>query len=205
MQVSRLLLQFLKQSASRADLTGSLLTGNCHQIAAGTISRYLALLAVGCCTRRQMLKERLWKRRSLDFLARWPRSERSTPPRPRRTPAPSDVLRANSFAELLEPIPNAAALLRAVDKSRPNPPADENVQLAQYYHHHHHHHHHHAFIRDMDMTRIWLRAWIWLWPRCRGRAGVPPLLSSPSPSSPPPQLLPPRLLVSCAMTIKTGP
>ena len=59
------------------------------------------------------------------------------------TPAPSDVLRANSFAELLEPIPNAAALLRAVDESRPNPPADENVQLAQYYHHHHHHHHHH--------------------------------------------------------------
>jgi hypothetical protein len=59
------------------------------------------------------------------------------------TPAPSDVLRANSFAELLEPIPNAAALLRAVDESRPNPPADENVQLAQFYHHHHHHHHHH--------------------------------------------------------------
>jgi hypothetical protein len=62
------------------------------------------------------------------------------------TPAPSDVLRANSFAELLEPIPNAAALLKAVDESRPNPAADENVQLAQYYyHHHHHHHHHHSF------------------------------------------------------------
>ena len=35
------------------------------------------------------------------------------------SPAPSDVLRANSFADLLEPIPNAAALLLAVDKSGP--------------------------------------------------------------------------------------
>ncbi len=61
------------------------------------------------------------------------------------TPAPSDVLRANSFAELLEPIPNAAALLMAVDESRPNPSAGDNVQLAQFYHHHHHHHHHHGY------------------------------------------------------------
>jgi hypothetical protein len=62
------------------------------------------------------------------------------------TPAPSDVLRANSFADLLQPIPNAAALLKAVDESTPNPSADENVQVAQYYdHHHHHHHHHHSF------------------------------------------------------------
>ncbi len=62
------------------------------------------------------------------------------------SPAPTDVLRANSFADLLEPIPNAAALLQAVDKSAPVPSADENVQLAQYYyHHHHHHHHHHGF------------------------------------------------------------
>jgi hypothetical protein len=59
------------------------------------------------------------------------------------SPAPTDVLRANSFADLLEPIPNAAALLQAVDESGPVPSADENVQLAQFYHHHHHHHHHH--------------------------------------------------------------
>jgi guanyl-specific ribonuclease Sa len=58
---------------------------------------------------------------------------------PTPSPAPTDVLRANSFADLLEPIPNAAALLQAVDESRPAPSADENVQLAQYYHHHHHH------------------------------------------------------------------
>ena len=66
---------------------------------------------------------------------------------PTPSPAPTDVLRANSFADLLEPIPNAAALLQAVDESAPAQSADENVQLAQivigrpYYHHHHHHHH----------------------------------------------------------------
>jgi hypothetical protein len=63
-------------------------------------------------------------------------------------PAPTDVLRANSFADLLEPIPNAAATLQAVDESRPAPEA--NVQLAQFVvfpHHHHHHHHHHGYGR----------------------------------------------------------
>ncbi len=72
------------------------------------------------------------------------------------TPAPRDVLNANSFADLLEPIPNAVALLRVVDESKPAPSADENIQLAQYHHHHayrrrfrhhHHHHHHHSFYR----------------------------------------------------------
>jgi hypothetical protein len=62
------------------------------------------------------------------------------------TPSPTETLRANSFAELLEPIPNAAALLQAVDEQQPAASADANVQLAQY-HHHHHHHHHHAYRR----------------------------------------------------------
>jgi hypothetical protein len=67
---------------------------------------------------------------------------------PTPSPAPTDVLRANSFAELLEPIPNAASLLQAVDESAPSPSADEKVQLAQLYvYHHHHHHHHHGFYR----------------------------------------------------------
>ncbi|MGZ5874668.1 MAG: hypothetical protein ACXWKP_21420 [Bradyrhizobium sp.] len=66
---------------------------------------------------------------------------------PTPTPVPSDALRANSFADLLKPIPNAAAVLKVVDQSRPNPSADENVKLAQYYHHHHHHHHHHHGFR----------------------------------------------------------
>ena len=68
---------------------------------------------------------------------------------PTPSPAPSDVLRANSFADLLEPIPNAASLLQAVDESAPAP--DANIQLAQlvigFGHHHHHHHHHHAWRR----------------------------------------------------------
>ena len=57
------------------------------------------------------------------------------------TPNPMETLRANSFAELLEPIPNAVALLQAVDE-QPAPSAEGNIQLAQFYHHHHHHHHH---------------------------------------------------------------
>jgi hypothetical protein len=61
-------------------------------------------------------------------------------------PNPTETLRANSFAELLEPIPNAAALLQAVDEQAPAESAGANVQLAQY-HHHHHHHHHHAYRR----------------------------------------------------------
>jgi hypothetical protein len=56
-------------------------------------------------------------------------------------PAPTDILRANSFADLLEPIPDAVALLQAVDENAPAASRDENVQLAQYHHHHHHHHH----------------------------------------------------------------
>jgi hypothetical protein len=61
------------------------------------------------------------------------------------TPDPSDALKANSFAELLEPIPNATALLNAMDEK---PATENNVQLAYHHHHHHHryfrrHHHHH--------------------------------------------------------------
>jgi hypothetical protein len=56
-------------------------------------------------------------------------------------PTPTEILRANSYADLLEPIPNAAMLLQVVDESAPLPSANENVQLAQFYHHHHHHHH----------------------------------------------------------------
>jgi hypothetical protein len=73
---------------------------------------------------------------------------------PAPSPAPSDVLRANSFVDLLQPIPNAAALLRAVDESGPSPLADENVQLAQFYHHHHHHHHHSQYRRYDDAPRV---------------------------------------------------
>jgi hypothetical protein len=68
-------------------------------------------------------------------------------------PAPTDVLRANSFADLLKPIPNASALLQAIDESAPVPSAEGNVQVAQFYHHHHHHHHHSQY-RRYDEPRV---------------------------------------------------
>jgi hypothetical protein len=60
-------------------------------------------------------------------------------------PAAAPALQpASSFAELLEPIPNAVELLNAENqRAASDPAADEHpVQLAQYYYHHHHHHHH---------------------------------------------------------------
>ena len=55
---------------------------------------------------------------------------------PAPAPSVSDILRVQSYAELLDPIPNAAALLRVVDAA----PAPEpgSVQQVQYYEHHHH-------------------------------------------------------------------
>lgn len=70
-------------------------------------------------------------------------------------PAVSDATSlpsAKSYAELLDPIPNALATLRAADaaalsgQSRDEAAADTGVRVAQY-HHHHHHHHHHRFFR----------------------------------------------------------
>ncbi len=82
----------------------------------------------------------------------------------------TEVLSARSYAELLQPIPNAVALLMAADaanaaRAKGEAGQDPNVKLAQYrsppshptitslvsspsptiagYHHHHHHHHHH--------------------------------------------------------------
>ena len=68
-------------------------------------------------------------------------------------PNPTDALQASSYADLLAPIPNASALLKA-DDAAPATNAAAEPLLAQYYyppsysyqpyyHHHHHHHHHH--------------------------------------------------------------
>ena len=73
---------------------------------------------------------------------------------PARAPAVADVMEVNSYADLLQPIPNALALLQASDaalqakKEASGEDGDKaNVELAQYHHHHHHHwrrwHHHH--------------------------------------------------------------
>src|SRR5262249_52504110 len=64
----------------------------------------------------------------------------------------TEVLNAQSYTELLQPIPNAVALLMAADsvngtRGKTEAEQDPNVQLAQYHPHHHHHrryrHHHH--------------------------------------------------------------
>jgi len=63
-------------------------------------------------------------------------------------PAPTNVLAANSYAELLQPIPDASAKLKALDEQQRSTTAGERgIQLAAHHHHHHHHyrrrHHHH--------------------------------------------------------------
>jgi hypothetical protein len=76
---------------------------------------------------------------------------------PAAQPSP-DVMNARSFAELLDPIPNAVAALRASDAATRDAQEQATgelngaVQVAGYHHHHHryhhhHHHHHHRVIR----------------------------------------------------------
>ncbi|WP_026595422.1 hypothetical protein [Methyloferula stellata] len=67
---------------------------------------------------------------------------------PAQAPAAADVMEVRSYADLLQPIPNAVALLQASDaaiKAQKEAAGDSddpaNVELAQYHHHHHHHHH----------------------------------------------------------------
>jgi hypothetical protein len=56
-------------------------------------------------------------------------------------PDVAEFLKPQSFAELLAPVHNAAALLKAVDEAQ-SAERKANPQVAQYYYHHHHHHHH---------------------------------------------------------------
>ncbi len=52
---------------------------------------------------------------------------------------------ARSFAELLEPIPDAEKVLRS-ENARSSDTAsseEEPMVVAEYYHHYHHHYHHH--------------------------------------------------------------
>jgi len=80
-------------------------------------------------------------------------------------PDPSDALQASSYADLLAPVHNAVALVKADDNARQREQQrvpegaqqdvpEGNMQLADwngpaYHHHHHHHHRHHqAYRRD---------------------------------------------------------
>lgn len=72
-------------------------------------------------------------------------------------PDPSKALRASSYADLLSPVQDAVAVMKADDAARERASEVElpgGVQLAQgyypfyapsYHHHHHHHHHHQAY------------------------------------------------------------
>ena len=104
---------------------------------------------------------------------------------PTETALPS----AQSFGELLDPIPNAAALLRIADAAGRHNPNVKLVHDNQHhhhqhhhhhhnYHHHHHHHHHHNYHHhdhgrhyyqgrwwDYGVGPCWQRTpigWIWI-------------------------------------------
>ena len=53
---------------------------------------------------------------------------------------PTEVLQVNSYADLLEPIPNAGAILKAVDQQTEAVGGEAKILTVQYHHHHHHHH-----------------------------------------------------------------
>jgi hypothetical protein len=66
--------------------------------------------------------------------------------------APIDVLRANSYAELLAPIDKASEFLRALDAERTARANEGQVELVRYHHHHHylrraHHQHQDEYVR----------------------------------------------------------
>jgi len=70
----------------------------------------------------------------------------------RAAPTAADVehaMNASSFAELLQSVPNASAILEAAQELKAQEGPAAGVELAQFHHHHHHdwrwHHHHHHF------------------------------------------------------------
>lgn len=69
-------------------------------------------------------------------------------------PNASEALKAASYADLLSPVENAAAVMKADDAARAQQaPVEGNIEPVQYYNYgpprgyHHHHHHHHAYYR----------------------------------------------------------
>ncbi len=76
---------------------------------------------------------------------------------------PPTLRPAQSFGELLDPIPNATEILAADDEKLANEPAPAPMQMAQWHHHHHHHfyhHHHHHFYHHHHHHHHWMhRRW----------------------------------------------
>ena len=74
------------------------------------------------------------------------------------------TLHAATIAELLDPIPNAAAKLAALDAAQTSSAATnptKGVQVVQWHHHHHHyyrhHHHHHYYYHHHHHHHYWRR------------------------------------------------
>lgn len=67
------------------------------------------------------------------------------------SPDANEISTARSYAELLQPIPNAVALLEAAraadaERAKTETGQDQSAQMVWHHHHHHHHrwwHHHH--------------------------------------------------------------
>lgn len=84
-------------------------------------------------------------------------------------PSATELLGARSYAELLDPIPNALALLWEVetaDAAREGRVSgtDPNMRLAAHHHHHHryhHHHHHHHLYHHHHHHHRWYRGRYW--------------------------------------------
>jgi hypothetical protein len=71
-------------------------------------------------------------------------------------PNPADALKADSYADLLNPVPNAALALKADDEARAARQR-EGVELVQYFRRDSdHHHHHHRYFRR-EIPRVFLR------------------------------------------------
>ncbi len=51
------------------------------------------------------------------------------------------VMHADSYGDLLKPIPNALAVQKALLEQNSAQPAEPEILSVQYYRHHHHHHH----------------------------------------------------------------
>jgi hypothetical protein len=67
-------------------------------------------------------------------------------------------MQADSFAELLQPIPNASEQLRTID-AQAAPDAPPRLIEAQYQTHHHHHHHNKHWYQQHGYT--WLNG-VWV-------------------------------------------
>jgi len=62
-------------------------------------------------------------------------------------PQASPLTPAANYGELLEPVSNAMAALKADDAQRTRAPLSGETRLAGDYYYHHHHHHHHRWWR----------------------------------------------------------